>query len=88
MDKGLRNQLFSKDFIKELNNPPLDFSFDVYVLFKALKKEMKIITFDVDFGVREHGKSKWASTFLSKYKTIINYIINIFKIAFIEKLKK
>ncbi|MFC1478497.1 GtrA family protein [Candidatus Margulisiibacteriota bacterium] len=74
-------KLFSRDLLERLSHPPLDFTFDVYVMFIAGLTERKLVTFDVDFGERIHGQSKWAAGFLSKYKTIFKYLINIFRIA-------
>ncbi len=74
-------KLFSQNLLKNLIAPPTDFSFDVYIMYLAKITGLQLITFPVDFGVRIHGKSKWASNILSKYKTILKYLISILKIA-------
>lgn len=74
-------KLFHKKFLKHLTSPPLDFSFDVYVIYKALQNNLEIVTFPVDFGLRIHGESKWASSPIKKYKTILGYFRNIASIS-------
>ncbi|MCD4784045.1 MAG: hypothetical protein K8T10_09500 [Candidatus Eremiobacteraeota bacterium] len=43
---------------------------------------MKIKTIPVIFGERAHGQSKWAFSFISRYKTIWAMIKYIFKLRF------
>lgn len=74
-------KLFRRDFLESIKNAPLDFSYDVHVMHQATMKNMEIKTFPVDFGVRVHGESKWASSILSKYKTILGYLFNIMLIS-------
>lgn len=70
-------KLFSRKFLECLESPPVDFSFDVYLLFKAMQNEYDIVTFPVDFGQRIHGESKWSTSSLRKIRTIFGYIKNI-----------
>jgi len=74
-------KLFPREFIKNLTHPPLDFSFDVYVMYKAVQNGFEIMRFPVDFGLRIHGESKWASSPMKKYKTILGYFRNIASIS-------
>jgi len=74
-------KLFSRKLFSQLKHPPLDFAFDVYLMYIANLNNYKTVTFEVDFGQRLHGQSKWATNILSKYKTIFKYLISIFKIA-------
>lgn len=70
-DINAQPNLFHKSFFNLMNNPPADFSFDLYVYYLAKKSKYKIIKFPVLFPKRIHGKSKWnAGDFKSKYKFI------------------
>lgn len=75
-------KVFRRALLEKLENPPFTFAFDLYVLYKALKNGYRIQTIDVIFPPRIHGTSKWAATFLSRYKTIfgmIRYMWNLSK---------
>ena len=51
--------VFKKSFFKLWNNPPNDFSLDLYAYFLAKKKKLKINRIKVFFGPRYSGVSKW-----------------------------
>lgn len=70
-------KLFSKSFLDKFISPPLDFSFDVYVMCLARASGLELVTFPVEFGLRVHGESKWAKSVVSKYKNIIRQLYNI-----------
>ncbi|MFC1566339.1 glycosyltransferase family 2 protein [bacterium] len=74
-------KMFSKVLLDSFVNPPTDFSFDVYVMYKAKCCEYELVTFPVDFGARIHGESNWGGTILAKYKTILKYLVSINKMA-------
>lgn len=74
-------KLFSRTLLNNLTHPPTDFSFDVYLMYIARVHEMEVLDFPVDFGVRVHGESKWASNILSRYKTIWSYLVSIFEMG-------
>lgn len=61
-----------------LVDPPKTFAFDLYVLHCALERGYSIETIPVVFPPRIHGASKWASTFLGRYKTILGIIAYMF----------
>lgn len=67
-------KVFKRELLSLLDQPPFDFAFDLYVLFKAMQNGYGIETIDVKFPPRVHGTSKWASHFLSRYKTILKMI--------------
>jgi len=50
--------------------PPVDLSLDLYFFWLAKKNGFAVESFDVDFGAREHGESKWAFNWKSKSKNI------------------
>lgn len=79
--KLISNQFF-KEHVKQ--NAPLDFSFDLYVLFQAKKKNLEIISFPVKFLKRIHGEAKGGggSNIITKFKLIkrtLLYIISLRK---------
>ena len=69
-DINAQPNIFSKEFYREWKNPPDDFSLDLYVLYMARIKKLKIIRFDVLFPQRVHGASSWNTGLLSKWKFI------------------
>ncbi|MBI5698785.1 glycosyltransferase family 2 protein [Candidatus Saganbacteria bacterium] len=74
-------KLFSRGFLAGLKGAPTDFSFDVFVMYKARRQGLAIKTFPVDFGARLHGESKWATSLVSKYRTIFGYLKNIVRLS-------
>ena len=69
-DINAQPNIFHKDFFYSWENPPYDFSLDLYALYIARKKKLNIIRFDVLFPKRIHGESSWNKGFLSKRKFI------------------
>ncbi len=63
-------KVFPKELLKEIKNPPKTFAFDLYVLYVAARAGYQTKTIDVLFPPRVHGVSRWASTFIGRYKTI------------------
>jgi hypothetical protein len=52
------------------------------VLHRALRAGLPVITVPVMFGRRAHGQSKWAFSFVSRYRTIWATIIYIVRLRF------
>jgi glycosyltransferase involved in cell wall biosynthesis len=73
-------KVFHRSHLDALTEPPDGFQFDLYVLYKARKRRLKIISIPVEFGARAHGESKWAFSFLSRYRTIWATVVFIFKL--------
>jgi hypothetical protein len=63
-------KLFHRDLLVHLERPPIDFNFDVYVLYEAKRRGWRLRSIDVEFPPRPHGKSHWAATWSSKLRTI------------------
>jgi putative flippase GtrA len=74
-------KLFSSSLLNHLTHPPTGFAFDTYLMYIANLNGLKEVNFPVDFGVRIHGESKWATTIFSRYKTIWRYFVSIINIA-------
>lgn len=81
-DINAQPNIFPRSFYEKWNNPPCDFSLDLYVFYMAKCKGLKIKRFDVDFPKRIYGVSKWNTGIKSKIK-FINRTLN-----FSFKLKK
>ena len=82
-DINAQPNIFHKTFFDTVEkNCPKDFSFDLFLLYMAKKKKLKIIRFDVIFPERIHGESSWNDGFISKWKFIkrtINFSIKLKK---------
>lgn len=69
-DINAQPNIFPKSFYEEWENPPSDFSLDLYALYMANVKNLKIIRFDVLFPERRYGESKWNTGLGGKWKFI------------------
>ncbi len=63
-------KLFHRSLLEHLGRPPIDFNFDVYVLYQARRHGWRLESIDVAFPPRQHGQSHWAATWSSKLRTI------------------
>lgn len=69
-DINAQPNIFPRKFYESWENPPYDFSLDLYASYMAGKSGLKIIRFSVQFPERLHGKSKWNTGMLAKWKFI------------------
>ncbi len=79
-DINAQPKVFHSSLMERLPYPPDGFPFDVYVLYQAKRAGWSLLTIPVVFGVRKHGESKWAFSFVSRWKTILRmmrYIISL-----------
>lgn len=74
-------KLFHLSLLDSIKNPPVDFNFDVYVLYRALSNGFRIRTIDVKFPPREYGESNWSATWKSKTRTIYGCIRYMFQLG-------
>ncbi|MGG7147373.1 glycosyltransferase family 2 protein [Clostridium butyricum] len=81
-DINAQPNIFSKEFFETWQEPPNDFSLDLYALYLARAKKLNIIRFDVLFPKRIHGSSSWNTGLSSKWKFIKRTV------QFSTKLKK
>jgi glycosyltransferase involved in cell wall biosynthesis len=79
-DINAQPKVFHRSHLARLTHPPDGFQFDLYVLYTALRAGLKVMTVPVVFGRRAHGQSKWAFSFLSRYRTIWATIVYIFQL--------
>ena len=69
-DINAQPTMFSKQFYESWDNPPHDFSLDLYAYFKSKRAGLVIIRFPVFFTPRLYGHSKWNLNISSKMKFI------------------
>ena len=74
--------LFPRELFAHWQDPPTDFSFDLYYYYLAVKSGFKIQRFNVEFGNRLHGHSRWNINWQSKVKFVQRTI------GFTYKLKR
>jgi glycosyltransferase involved in cell wall biosynthesis len=73
-DINAQPTVFSRDFYISLNQPPVDFSIDLYFYHEAVRKNYSIKRFPVNFGLRLKGEGhndKLLSKIKYSWKTII-----------------
>ncbi len=51
--------IFHRNFFATWENPPKDFALDLYVLYTAKKRNLRIIRLPVYFLTRKYGQSSW-----------------------------
>ncbi len=69
-DINAQPNIFPKIFYEGWENPPHDFSLDLYALYMAKKKGLKVVRFAVAFPKRAHGSSKWNTGLSAKWRFI------------------
>lgn len=68
-------KVFPRVLLQTLKHPPKSFAFDLYTLYQAKKHGYTIATIPVHFPPRVHGASKWAATFVGRYKTMWGMVL-------------
>lgn len=70
-DINAQPNIFPRDFYATWDDPPYDFSLDLYAVYMAKKAQMPLMRFPARFPERIHGESKWNNEGLkSKWKFI------------------
>lgn len=69
-DINAQPNIFHRGFLGTWENPPDDFSLDLYALYKARKEKLEIVRFPVIFPPRIHGTSSWNTSVGAKWKFI------------------
>lgn len=72
--------VFSRDLYEKWNEPPYDFSLDLYAYYTAVKNNYKIWRFNVKQHNRESGISSWNTGMGARFqliKRVIKYSINL-----------
>jgi len=66
--------IFNRELLNYITNPPIDFSFDTYVFWLAVKKGFVVKRDLFSFPPRKYGLSKWDFGLISKIKFSISLI--------------
>jgi glycosyltransferase involved in cell wall biosynthesis len=70
-DINAQPNIFHRGFFDSIKGGcPKDFSLDLFLLYMAQKRKLKIIRFNVEFSPRVHGESSWNTGWSSKWKFI------------------
>jgi glycosyltransferase involved in cell wall biosynthesis len=69
-DINAQPNLFHRELLTKTQEPPHDFSFDLYFLYTAKENGMKVVRFPVEFKKRIHGESHWNTSLKAKWKFI------------------
>jgi len=73
-------KVFHRSLLRALVRPPSDLSFDLYVLNQAMALGWSIATIPVVVGSRPHGRSKWATSWLSRCRHVasaLRYMVRL-----------
>lgn len=70
IDINAQPTAFHRRFFESWSSPPHDFSLDLYAYFQAKAAGLRIERFDVVFGERAHGMSRWNINWKAKRKFI------------------
>lgn len=81
-DINAQPNIFHRDFFATWENPPHDFSLDLYTYYHARRAGLTVKRFPVLFPARVQGESSWDTGLLSRYKFIKRTV------AFSKKLKR
>ncbi|WP_310630225.1 glycosyltransferase family 2 protein [Paraburkholderia sp.] len=69
-DINAQPTMFSREFFMTWEDPPHDFSLDLYAYYQARRQRLGVHRFPVRFGERAHGTSHWNVNWAAKRKFI------------------
>lgn len=69
-DINAQPTMFTRIFFETWQNPPHDFSLDLYAYYEARRQKLSVYRFPVRFGERAHGTSHWNVNWQAKWKFI------------------
>ena len=79
-DINAQPKIFNKNILSKFNNPPNDFSLDLYLLLIAHLNNLNIIQFHIHWGSRFAGKAKGGGNLIGKFKLTYRSLKYIFKL--------
>ena len=79
-DINAQPKIFKRSMLKFINNPPIDFSYDIYFLLVALNNNIKIQEFPVKWYDRNAGEAKGGGSFKLKLKLTLRTIKFLFNL--------
>ena len=81
-------KVFPRALLDKCDCPPVDFSFDTYILYVADREGFAFHTLPVRFDYREYGESSWATTLRRKLGTILEYIWSIVRFSWHDRQRR
>ena len=69
-DINAQPNMFHRSFLASWQQPPYDFSLDLFAFYTAKIRSMPVHRFPVNFGERAHGVSHWNINWAAKMKFI------------------
>ena len=76
-------KIFSKELLNIFNQLPYDSTLlDTYIVFRCLKKNIKIVEVSVDFKRRQYGESKWKNNLYNLIKHLFINFLYLLKLRF------
>ncbi|MDA8698168.1 glycosyltransferase family 2 protein [Rhodopirellula sp.] len=79
-DVNAQPKLFHRSFVKKMDNPPDDFSLDLYSMHLAKKNNYREMQHPVYFHDRVNGEAKGGGTMIGKTRLIIRTLKYIFEL--------
>ena len=67
--------IYPRNFLIQMENPPKDFSFDMYVYFRAVSNGLKENRIKVQAPIRTKGTSSWNTGMRAIFKMSLNTIL-------------
>ena len=81
-DINAQPKIFHKNFLKKIDNPPSDFSLDLYLLITAKLNNYEILTYPVILKKRIAGLAKGGGSFKGKIKLTCRTLKYIYKLRY------
>lgn len=76
-------KIFHRSLLNQLRYPPVDSCLDLYMIYRAKRCKLRIISIVVKFPERIHGKSKVFSNFSATVKAISSFFKYLMKLRFL-----
>ena len=73
-------KVFHHSFLEHLHGAPSGFEFDVFVLFRMLRRKMRQLDVPVPFPPRPHGQSNWSASLRSRARTTLRFVSYCFRL--------
>lgn len=73
-DINAQPTMFPRSFFETWDNPPHDFSLDLFAYYRARRAPLPVHRFPVRFGERAHGQSHWNVNWAAKRRFIARTI--------------
>ena len=76
-------KIFNKNMLNIFNQLPFESTLlDTYIVFRCLKKKIRIVEIEVDFKERQFGNSKWKNNLFNLIKHLIINFLYLIRLRF------